>query len=83
MNTLYDVTAVIEHPLDIFRVDGAGEVRIAVVFTFAGGCTYALKQKSSNNNKTHKNTDIMVKLVVLTQYSNHKKVSKNRDKHKL
>lgn len=35
MHSLYYVTAIVEHPLDVLCVDGAREMRIAVVFAVA------------------------------------------------
>lgn len=37
VHPLDDVAAVIEHPADVLRVHGAGEMRVAVVFAIARG----------------------------------------------
>lgn len=36
MNSLDDITAVLEYASNVFRVDGAREMRIAMVTTVAG-----------------------------------------------
>ena len=37
MHPLDDVTTIIEHAANILRIDGAGEVRIAIMFAIARG----------------------------------------------
>ena len=37
MHSLDNVATVVEHPFDIFGVDGAGEVRVAIMFSFSRG----------------------------------------------
>lgn len=44
MHALYDVAAVVEHPFDVFRVHGAGKVRIAVVLALPRGRADALTE---------------------------------------
>lgn len=43
MHTLNDVSTIIEHTFYVFRIDGAREVRIAVVLTLSGRRTYTLR----------------------------------------
>lgn len=42
VHPLDDIPAIVEHSLDIFRVDGAGEVRVTVMLTIAARRTYTL-----------------------------------------
>lgn len=37
MHSLDNVSTVVEHPFDVFGVDSAGEVRVAIVFSFSRG----------------------------------------------
>lgn len=53
MHPLYDITAIIEHPLNILRIHGTCEVRIAVMFTITRRRTDALiiiKNNRINSN---------------------------------
>lgn len=43
MHPLNDVPAIVEHSLDVLRIDGACEVRITIVLAVAARCTYTLK----------------------------------------
>lgn len=53
MHALYNVSAVIKHPLDVFRIDGTREMRIAVMFTITARRTDALKQNQTmSQNKS-------------------------------
>ena len=60
MNALDDVPAVVEHSPNILRVDGAGEVWIAVMPTVTSRCGNPLKSNSiqrqllGEHYKTHK-----------------------------
>lgn len=51
MHALYDVAAVVEHPFDVFRVHGAGKVRIAVVLAFSRGRADALTETETISTK--------------------------------
>lgn len=45
MHTLYYITTIVEYSLDVFRIDGAREMGIAVMFAFTRCRTYTLKKK--------------------------------------
>jgi len=62
MHALYDVAAVVEHPFDVFRVHGAGKVRIAVVLALPRGRADALTETELISPKTSENeTDTLTR----------------------
>lgn len=47
VHPLNNVPTIVEHSFDIFRIDGACEVRVTVVLTVAARRAYTLKRKTS------------------------------------
>lgn len=50
MHPLDDVPAIVEYSLDVFRIDGACEVRVTVVLAVAARRTYALQRQADRSN---------------------------------
>jgi len=53
MHPLNDIPAIVEHSLDVLRVDGTREVRITIVLAVAARRTYTLEE---GTNATRCNT---------------------------
>lgn len=56
MHALDDVSAVVKHSADVFRIHGAGEVRVAVVPTVSARCTDPLRGQKTNIQVTEINS---------------------------
>lgn len=50
MHPLDDVPAIVEHSLDVFRIDGARKVRVTVVLAVAARRTYALQRQATSED---------------------------------
>lgn len=60
MHPLNDVPTIVEHSLDVLRVDGAREVRVTVVLAVTARSTYALRKERRRNERGAKSKYISV-----------------------
>lgn len=53
MHPLDDVSTIVEHSLDVLRVDGARKVWVTIVLAVAARRTYALDKQATTSQNTH------------------------------
>lgn len=75
MHSLDDVPAIVEHSFDVFRVDGAREVRVTIMLAVAARRTYTLERQGGRNRmpptvaRIDRGTNARITCIILTRNS--------------